>query len=413
MMENSKIVRDIINDVYITVILDKRKKRKDDQYPVAVRVCLRKERKYFSCDVYCEEKKWRYFFTTRVVARKNDARKVLNKFRDVCKCVELLFDSGKFSLANLEAIIKSGRKGNYKYVDEKISEIVALKEEAEKYNTAQSYRDLITSINECFGRRVKILDINKEFLRQYEQKMLLERHNNLTTIGIRLRSLRHVYNDLVKTDSLPKELNPFNDYKILSGKGRKMAISDDLLNFIKAKCVNNDHRSIWVKMWLLSYYMQGINVGDMLRLKVDNIDWINKEIRYVRKKTEERQINQKIITVPLSDNIINLLEGFCNLNQPLGTYLLPFLNAEDSERTIVRKISNVIRAINQTMQTVCGKEMKVTTYAARHTFATKMLRMGASTEIIRQCLGHSSVTVTENYLSDFDSSEIKKFTQNL
>ena len=51
----------------------------------------------------------------------------------------------------------------------------------------------------------------------------------------------------------------------------------------------------------------------------------------------------------------------------------------------------------------------VTTYAARHSFATILQRSGASTEFISEALGHSNVKTTQNYLGGFED-ETKKET---
>lgn len=41
------------------------------------------------------------------------------------------------------------------------------------------------------------------------------------------------------------------------------------------------------------------------------------------------------------------------------------------------------------------------------------VKAGASTEIIQSCLGHTSVTTTQIYLSGFDNSQISKYTDQL
>jgi integrase/recombinase XerD len=55
----------------------------------------------------------------------------------------------------------------------------------------------------------------------------------------------------------------------------------------------------------------------------------------------------------------------------------------------------------------------VTTYFARHSFATVLKRSGAKIEMISELLGHSSVDVTENYLDSFEKEHIQKETDVL
>ena len=52
-------------------------------------------------------------------------------------------------------------------------------------------------------------------------------------------------------------------------------------------------------------------------------------------------------------------------------------------------------------------ELKLTTYTARHSFATVLKRSGAPIEFISESLGHKDLGTTENYLDSFEN-EIKE-----
>ena len=60
-----------------------------------------------------------------------------------------------------------------------------------------------------------------------------------------------------------------------------------------------------------------------------------------------------------------------------------------------------------------GINKNVTTYFARHSFATVLKRSGAKIEMISELLGHSSVSVTEGYLDSFEKEQIQKETNAL
>ena len=55
----------------------------------------------------------------------------------------------------------------------------------------------------------------------------------------------------------------------------------------------------------------------------------------------------------------------------------------------------------------------LTTYVARHSFATVLKRSGVSTSIISESLGHSSEKTTQIYLDSFENSQIDAAMQNL
>jgi integrase/recombinase XerD len=52
---------------------------------------------------------------------------------------------------------------------------------------------------------------------------------------------------------------------------------------------------------------------------------------------------------------------------------------------------------------LCQRSVKIAlgTYVARHSFSSRLMRKGASTQYIKESLGHSSAAVTESYLGDF------------
>ena len=72
--------------------------------------------------------------------------------------------------------------------------------------------------------------------------------------------------------------------------------------------------------------------------------------------------------------------------------------------------------VNKRLKEV-GKELQIpidlTTYVARHSYATVLKRSGISTSLICETLGHSSEKVTQIYLDSFGNSQIDAAMQNL
>jgi site-specific recombinase XerD len=64
-----------------------------------------------------------------------------------------------------------------------------------------------------------------------------------------------------------------------------------------------------------------------------------------------------------------------------------------------------------------GKELRisadVTTYVARHSFATVLKKSGVNIGIISQALGHQDIQTTQIYLSKFDNEQVDDAMQNL
>ena len=79
-------------------------------------------------------------------------------------------------------------------------------------------------------------------------------------------------------------------------------------------------------------------------------------------------------------------------------------------------IALVIHLINEHMKKIALEleiNKPVTTYYARHSFATILKNSGVSTEFISEALGHSSLQTTKNYLAGFEQEAIRKTTDVL
>ena len=76
----------------------------------------------------------------------------------------------------------------------------------------------------------------------------------------------------------------------------------------------------------------------------------------------------------------------------------------------------LVKTINKYMKRIgeeIGLERKLTTYVARHSFATVLKRSGAPMELISESLGHKSLHTTEAYLDSFEDETRKRFMERL
>ena len=90
--------------------------------------------------------------------------------------------------------------------------------------------------------------------------------------------------------------------------------------------------------------------------------------------------------------------------------LFPVLDGtEDAEQCHAKTIA-AAGAINTRMRSI-GKALNlgnISTYTARHSFATVLKRAGANIAYISESLGHSDLKTTENYLASFEREERQK-----
>jgi site-specific recombinase XerD len=108
-------------------------------------------------------------------------------------------------------------------------------------------------------------------------------------------------------------------------------------------------------------------------------------------------------------DIINEYIPFNQVTDNLSSYIFPILDKakHSNPQSIFNRKQKVLKDINAGLR-VIGKEAKVeselTTYVARHSYATILKRSGVSTSIISEALGHDSEKTTQIYLDSFENS---------
>ncbi|MDE6583876.1 MAG: tyrosine-type recombinase/integrase, partial [Anaeroplasmataceae bacterium] len=98
-------------------------------------------------------------------------------------------------------------------------------------------------------------------------------------------------------------------------------------------------------------------------------------------------------------------------------YIFPIFSAyHKSEVQRANRLHKVLSKINRELKHIgeeLGLPIKLTTYVARHSFATVLKRAGVSTSIISESLGHSSEKITQIYLDSFEKSQIDEALSHL
>ncbi len=140
------------------------------------------------------------------------------------------------------------------------------------------------------------------------------------------------------------------------------------------------------KLWYSLAYGSGLRLCEIASLKLKNIDQENMKIRVIGKGHKER------ITL-LSKMSLELLNKYIKQNEitDRNEYLFKGQTKEHIHReTISRSFKTIIDKMKL-------KE-HITLHALRRSFATHLLRMGVSMEVVKELMGHESITTTSGYV---------------
>lgn len=100
-----------------------------------------------------------------------------------------------------------------------------------------------------------------------------------------------------------------------------------------------------------------------------------------------------------------------NNNSP---YLFPILHSKEGSEAAYREYQSALRSFNYQLSALkekTGMESHLSTYTARHTWATMAYYCEIHPGIISEAMGHSSISVTETYLKPFHDKKIDDANQ--
>lgn len=243
-------------------------------------------------------------------------------------------------------------------------------------------------------------DIDVAWLKRYEA-WGKSQNLSVSTISTRIRHLRAVFNLALLEHAIKSDCYPFHIYKVskLNRATAKRALSKTDIQNIMEYQGKSPMEQLAIDLFTFSYLCAGINFIDMAKLKQSNIQ--ENQLVYNREKTK------KLIIVPLQEPAMQIIEKYNNDKSP---FIFPILsNFHKSEVQVANRLHKVLAKINKHLKEIGVKlnlPIPLTTYVARHSFATVLKRAGVSTSIISESLGHSSERITQVYLDSFDKEQI-------
>ena len=401
----------------VAIFLDTRRPLQDTTYPVKIRVTHQRKRRYFAINN-------EYSSLTEADFNKSQGSVVRGKYQDIRDRLKEKTDRAeavvkklgdKFSFTAFEEIYlgkKNTKTTVYDYYQRRIDELM----KDGSAGTIGVYQCARTSLKDFHSRPLSFEKITPDFLKDYE-RWSLAKGNSITTISMYLRTLRTLYNMAIEDGVCQRENYPFGKrrYAVPANRNVKKALPladiGKLFAYEPTTEAEGKHRDLW----LFSYLANGMNVKDIARLRYRHIE--GGRLTFVRAKTEyTTRTNQKPIVVMLTDEAQAIVKRWGTEPTRPDAYVFGLL-AEgldpEEERKAIKQLTKQINKYIGRIAKAVGIEAHVTTYTARHSYATVLKRSGAPVEFISESLGHADIRTTENYLDSFEDDTKRKYANAL
>lgn len=284
------------------------------------------------------------------------------------------------------------------YVLAYLREQTVLLETKGKRGTAKNRRATLNSLSEYLaGEDIPFTELNELLLLDYEE-WLKAKGVKRNTSSFYMRNLRSVYNKAVK-QGFAKQTDPFRNVYTGIDKTSKRAVDEQVVADLKALDLSG---MPWLELardfFLFSYCTRGMSFVDMAYLKEENVT--NGVIRYVRKKTGQP------LSIRIEPGVQRIMERY--KQEVYGSYLLPVIRS-DNEKDAYRQYRNKLRYYNKQLKKLSkllGDGVSLTSYVARHSWASTAHKHNVPIAVISDGMGHSSEKTTQIYLASLSEEVI-------
>lgn len=396
----------------VKLVLNKDRIKKQGDYALVIQIIHRREKRVIYMPYKLKETEFDSIEHKAIYA--DGARytrkqvKEINSFSEQKQAeiqrIIMLFAAQNKNFTVEDIVTKYRLEQSEKYLVTFIEHHIARKQSHGKTGTARAISSTLRSLKKYIGNRIiEFKDVNHNFIKGYEE-FLSERNVKQNTICFYLRNFRTIYNLAADSGVDVGDGDAFRKIKIRITKTIKRALKQDVIEKIALMDLGSDMQLDRARdLFMFSFYTRGMSFIDIIYLK--HIDIVEGVIYYRRQKTN--QYMEVAVTEPLQ----RLIDKY----RTDDTYVLPFIN-QSSHPTLYSKYlvtyGICYRNLNR-LQKILKLTTPLTTYVARHSWATIAKEQGVSTSIISEGLGHASENTTRIYLKDFDRSVIDRVNEKI
>ncbi|WP_302613928.1 site-specific integrase, partial [uncultured Bacteroides sp.] len=272
------------------------------------------------------------------------------------------------------------------------------------FGTANVYRSSMNALMAYQGKEdLSFNEVSPEWLKGFEV-YLRSRGCSWNTVSTYLRTFRAVYNRAVHLRYAKNVPYLFRSVYTGTRADHKRALGEeDMKKMFTVLPSDSGIPSAVIhaqELFILMFVLRGMPFVDLAYLRKSDLR--DNVITYRRRKTG------RSLTVTLTAEAIVLIKKYMNKN-PSSPYLFPFLRSHEGTREAYREYQLALRNYNRQLVLlgeILGLGERVSSYAARHTWATTAYYCEIHPGVISEAMGHSSISVTETYLKPFKNKKI-------
>lgn len=247
-----------------------------------------------------------------------------------------------------------------------------------------------------FDSDCKFEDIDRAWLTKFERWMI-DSGMKTNACSVHMRNIRAVFNYCI--DEEYTTLYPFRKFKIKKEETRKRSLTVEQLRTLRDyPC--EEYQVRYRDIFMLMFYMIGINAIDLFHAKESDV--VDCRLEYKRSKTGKLY---SVLIQPEAQAIIDKYKG--------KNYLINVLDEYKNYKDFLHRMGDALKDIGpMERKGLGGKKIRqplfpdISSYWARHTWATIAASLDIPKEVISAGLGHEiGSSITSIYI-DFNMKKV-------
>lgn len=266
-----------------------------------------------------------------------------------------------------------------------------------RVRTSETYTAALNSFRSFRNGEDVMLDaLGQELMESYEA-YLQSKGLVPNSVSFYLRILRAVYNRACEQGLAAAAADPFARVYTGVEKTAKRAVDIKTIRQIKNLDLEDKPVDYARDIFMLSFYMRGMSFIDLAYLKKDDLR--NGMVTYRRHKTGQK------LSIRWTQQMQDILDKYPGNKTE---YLFPIITSRTANHRC--QYRNRHYMVNKYLKTIARKVglQTLTTYVARHSWASIAKSKGISVGIISEGLGHDSELTTRIYLASLDTSAVDR-----
>lgn len=400
----------------VTLYHDTRSGR--DTFPIKLRISHKKEKAYISLGIKVSPEEWdgsavvghkqAKTYNSLIIARLGAAKTQLAN-------LDLLGRTNKMTASQIKDIIENGGDIQKEEASHNFYEYyVAAMNAKTKEKTRSSYQQSLVNL-EKFDPDIKkrtFEELDYSYMERFDD-WFEERGVTVNSRAVYYRNLRAVFNSAGK-DELTDNY-PFRRFKIKKTSTKKRNLSIEELRLLKNFQTTYGTHAKYRDIFMLMFYMRGINAVDIFKLKESNIR--HGRIDYIRSKTG------KPYSVKIEPEMQEIFDRYKGKD-----YLLDVCDGAKDEKEYITKYEGFLHRMDRGLKKIgpvtWTKQQgpspifhpilpQISQYWCRHTTATLMAKMGVPIQFIAASLGHDHGNKTTNIYIEITEEDVDKANRAL